>query len=186
MPTPLVLDIDALLAPVSDAAPAGADLRQDASPASLYYRIKDARSRARAAERQLATGDTTAEPDWSDVLEFGPEILARHSKDLEVTAYLIEALVREHVQRLIQALLEEEVTAFLGRPKSRRRAAIWASPNPRTSGRGTSSVSVSATRFATRCPNCRVICTSRWSIGTVITICRAIMNCSCSRGFRSC
>jgi putative transposase len=36
----------------------------------------------------------------------------------------LEALVREHVQRLIQALLEEEVTAFLGRPQSTRRAAV--------------------------------------------------------------
>jgi hypothetical protein len=36
----------------------------------------------------------------------------------------LEALVREHVQRLIQALLEEEVTAFLRRPKSTRRAAV--------------------------------------------------------------
>jgi putative transposase len=35
----------------------------------------------------------------------------------------LEALVREQVQRLIQALLEEEVAAFLGRPQSARRAA---------------------------------------------------------------
>ena len=36
----------------------------------------------------------------------------------------LEAFVREQVQRLIQALLEEEVTALLGRPKSARRAAV--------------------------------------------------------------
>ena len=36
----------------------------------------------------------------------------------------LEALVREQVQRLIQALLEEEVAAFLGRPQSARRAAV--------------------------------------------------------------
>lgn len=36
----------------------------------------------------------------------------------------LEALVREHVQRLIQRLLEEEVTEFFGRPKSARRAAV--------------------------------------------------------------
>jgi putative transposase len=36
----------------------------------------------------------------------------------------LEALVREQVQRLIQALLEAEVAAFLGRPKSARRAAV--------------------------------------------------------------
>jgi putative transposase len=36
----------------------------------------------------------------------------------------LEAFVREQVQRLIQALLEEEVTALLGRPKFTRRAAV--------------------------------------------------------------
>jgi putative transposase len=34
----------------------------------------------------------------------------------------LEAFVREQVQRFIQALLEEEVSALLGRPKSARRA----------------------------------------------------------------
>ncbi|NIP71606.1 MAG: hypothetical protein GWO16_00560, partial [Gammaproteobacteria bacterium] len=36
----------------------------------------------------------------------------------------LEAFVREHVQRFVQSLLEEEVTALLGRPKSARRAAV--------------------------------------------------------------
>jgi putative transposase len=36
----------------------------------------------------------------------------------------LEGFVREHIQRFIQALLEEEVTALLGRPKSARRAAV--------------------------------------------------------------
>jgi hypothetical protein len=35
-----------------------------------------------------------------------------------------EGFVREHIQRFIQALLEEEVTALLGRPKSARRATV--------------------------------------------------------------
>ena len=47
-------DLDALLAPVNDEAPAGADLREDFSPASPYFRLRDARAEARAAERQLA------------------------------------------------------------------------------------------------------------------------------------
>lgn len=38
----------------------------------------------------------------------------------------LEAFVREQVQRFIQALLEEEVTALLGRPKSPRRAVVEA------------------------------------------------------------
>jgi putative transposase len=36
----------------------------------------------------------------------------------------LETFVREQVQRLIQALLEEEITALLGRPRSARRAAV--------------------------------------------------------------
>jgi hypothetical protein len=36
----------------------------------------------------------------------------------------LEVLVREHVQRFIQALLEEEVTALLGPPTSARRATV--------------------------------------------------------------
>src|SRR5919109_3806376 len=39
----------------------------------------------------------------------------------------LEEFVREQVQRFIQALLEEEVTALLGRPKSARRAPVDAS-----------------------------------------------------------
>jgi hypothetical protein len=36
----------------------------------------------------------------------------------------LEVFVREQIQRFIQALLEEEVTALLGRRKSVRRAAV--------------------------------------------------------------
>jgi putative transposase len=43
----------------------------------------------------------------------------------------LEAFVREQVQRLIQALLEEEVTALLGRPKSARRTAVDAAKGSR-------------------------------------------------------
>ena len=42
-------DLAALLTPISAEAPAGKDLRQDYSPDSLYYRLRDARSEARAA-----------------------------------------------------------------------------------------------------------------------------------------
>src|SRR6266508_4878054 len=36
----------------------------------------------------------------------------------------LEGFVREQIQQFIQALLEEEVTALVGRPKSARRAAV--------------------------------------------------------------
>ena len=76
----------------------GEDLRKDPSSTSIYYTIKDARSRARAAERAIAMqGDLATEvPNWRPVLDLAPLALAGRSKDLEITAYLIEALVREH------------------------------------------------------------------------------------------
>lgn len=43
----------------------------------------------------------------------------------------LEAFVREQVQRFIQAVLEEEMTELLGRPKSARRAAVDAPPGMR-------------------------------------------------------
>src|SRR6476620_4691418 len=43
----------------------------------------------------------------------------------------LEDFVREHVQRFIQSLLEEEVTKLLGRTKSARREAVDAAPGSR-------------------------------------------------------
>jgi putative transposase len=47
----------------------------------------------------------------------------------------LEVFVREHIQRFIQTLLEEEVTALLGRPKAARRGAVDA-PTGRRNGYG--------------------------------------------------
>lgn len=90
-----VLDLDVLLAPIGDTAPAGHDLREDSSPTSLYYRLKDARSTARSAER-MADVEGGGEPpgEWRTVASLGQETLSRHSKDLEVAAWLTEALLR--------------------------------------------------------------------------------------------
>lgn len=98
MATAPLLDIDALTRPISDDAPVGEDLRVDSSPTSIYYRLKDARSTARAEERQLtAEGEAGGVPDqWRVLLELGPTVLAERTKDLEVAAWMIEALVRYH------------------------------------------------------------------------------------------
>jgi type VI secretion system protein ImpA len=93
-----VLDLAKLVAPIPGPKPTGLDLREELSPNSTYYAIKDARNAARAAERQLVLDDdeTTAPADWRLVLQQATEVLAEQSKDLEITAYLIEALVRLH------------------------------------------------------------------------------------------
>lgn len=94
-----VLDFETLLTPFPGENPAGEDVRSDWSPTSVYYAIKDARSTARAIERQLLNdpeGAVDLRADWAPVLELGPQILQEKSKDLEITAWLIEALVRKH------------------------------------------------------------------------------------------
>jgi type VI secretion system protein ImpA len=98
MPSPEVLDFASLLAPIAEGQPTGADLRADASPSSPYYAVKDARSSARAAERQ-ALGEEDGQVtlvDWRPVLQRGTGVLSGQSKDLEVAAYVVEALVRQH------------------------------------------------------------------------------------------
>lgn len=96
MPTPALIDFDALLAPISEGAPCGADIREDASPASVYYQLKDARSSARAAERSMDADDETAGlmSDWRTILDVAPKVLATRAKDLEAAAWFAEALLR--------------------------------------------------------------------------------------------
>src|SRR2546426_125184 len=92
-----VLDLAKLCSALEGDQPVGPDLRSDTSPRSVYYAVKDARNAARAAERKLmAGGGDEAPPDWRPVLDQSVKILANQAKDLEIAAYLIEALVRLH------------------------------------------------------------------------------------------
>ena len=98
MASPSVLDIEALLAPISESAPTGVNPRADTSPTSPYFRLKDARSAARAAERRADSeaGEAGPLPEWDTIMELAPQVLGGSAKDLEVTAWYIEALVRAH------------------------------------------------------------------------------------------
>lgn len=91
------IDLEALLTPISAEAPAGADLRHDTSPQSVYYRMRDARAEARAAER-IAETDPKDEaailPRWRALRALAVKALLENTKDLEVGAWLTEALVR--------------------------------------------------------------------------------------------
>lgn len=91
-----VLELEALLAPFSDEAPTGIDLREDASPQSIYYRVKDLRASARAAERRDDAGDEGAgvPGEWREILKLTQQALTEQSKDLEFACWLLEALVR--------------------------------------------------------------------------------------------
>ena len=90
------LNIDELIAPISEDAPCGQDIREDSSPTSPYYQLKDLRSAARDAERRHESGDDPdlEPPDWQPILDLAPRVLREKSKDLEITAWYIEALLR--------------------------------------------------------------------------------------------
>src|SRR5690606_19738971 len=77
----------------------GVDIREDGPAYGLYSQLKDARNKARAAERaSLFDPDqaSNALNEWRPILSLAPTILKQHSKDLEVVAWYIEALLRFH------------------------------------------------------------------------------------------
>lgn len=99
MTSPSVIDIEALCQPVTDNCPQGSDIRLDRSANSDYYRIKDARNGARAAERANLFDDDPSVDTlalWQTVLDTAPQILSETSKDLEVLSWYTEALIRFH------------------------------------------------------------------------------------------
>jgi len=92
-----LLDLEKILLPISEESPAGSDPRLDITPKSLYFRLRDARSEARAAER-VADNDPAADAGgmqhWLAVRDLAIETLATTGKDIEVAAWLTESLVR--------------------------------------------------------------------------------------------
>jgi type VI secretion system protein ImpA len=89
-------DLEAMLAPIAGEAPAGEDLREDFAPNSLYFRLRDARAEARAAERaaDAETTEAALPQEWRTVRELAIEALTGRTKDLEIAAWLTESLLR--------------------------------------------------------------------------------------------
>ena len=95
MPSPENFEITELLNPCEPNPPFGEDPRQDSSPESIYFRLKDARNAARAIERMISQGDSGDKvPDWDTVASLSFELISLKAKDLEAASYLIEALAR--------------------------------------------------------------------------------------------
>ena len=96
----LPIDLATLLAPLgSGEQDAGVDLRLDYSATSPYQRLRDARSAARAEERARDADDaseSTPADGWRTVLAVSQQALATGSKDIEIAAWLTEAMVRLH------------------------------------------------------------------------------------------
>lgn len=100
MATPSTIEIDQLAAPIPGDAPAGADLREDPSPTSIYRELKAARKRARDAERLALAPDPDSPPpdprsEWQFIDQNSRKALTELSKDFEITAWYVEALLRE-------------------------------------------------------------------------------------------
>ena len=96
-------DIEAILAPIPGDKPTGVDVREDFTPTSIYFRLRDARSDARDAERQAdavdSGGDGGASEEalqnrWRPVATLAMTALKEATKDLEIATWLTEALVR--------------------------------------------------------------------------------------------
>lgn len=88
---PTIIDLDALLAPISDDAPTGEDLKYS----GLYDEIKE----ARRADDGLSQGDWAREmkvADWRKVVDLATEALKTQTKDFQIGAWLSEALVKRH------------------------------------------------------------------------------------------
>ncbi|HEX5733781.1 MAG TPA: type VI secretion system protein TssA [Blastocatellia bacterium] len=86
-----VIEIEALLAPVSDDNPAGENLQ--------YSGLHDEIREARRADENLEQGDWKRDlkvADWWQVVSLSADALQTKTKDLQVCAWLVEALVKLH------------------------------------------------------------------------------------------
>ncbi|MCG6202899.1 type VI secretion system protein TssA [Psychromonas antarctica] len=91
--------VDDLTLPISQELITGIDPRSDISPGSTYFLLKDVRNSARANERKALIDEESVSSvisEWLPILEQVPMALIEHCKDLEFTAWYIEALCRQH------------------------------------------------------------------------------------------
>lgn len=92
-------DLGTMLLPIEGEAPSGVDLRSDESPTAPIRNLRDARKTATQAERRReglddADAETGLVPEWKTILDQVPGLIATKSKDLELAAWLTEALLR--------------------------------------------------------------------------------------------
>ena len=136
-----VIDLERLLADISEDAPAGEEFR--ATDATTFYEIKRLRDHSRKAETQFVAA-AEASPDqpierldaeWEKVFELSEEAVAGQSKDLQVTAWMIESMVRLHGFsglrdgfRLVREMCEKFWDGIHPRPDDEDGAATTVAP----------------------------------------------------------
>src|SRR5689334_1571308 len=92
MSIPATIDLEELLRPITGDNPSGEPLRYT----PVYDAIQEAR---RADDPNLGQGDWKRElkvANWREVGKIASEALATKSKDLQIAAWLAEALVKQH------------------------------------------------------------------------------------------
>src|SRR5262245_25024697 len=92
MPSPPTLDIAELLAPIPGENPAGQSVRDH----ETYDALREAR---RADDPHMPQGEWVHEiknADWPAVITQAAAVLGTRSKDLQVAAWLLEALIKRH------------------------------------------------------------------------------------------
>ena len=104
-----IIDIEQLLCPIDEEAPAGVDLRGDYN--SSYHQIKDNLEEARRQERNQEKWEQVPSEErksidydpqrmrkcWKDVFWGTQDLLQKESKDLQVAAWLVESSLRLHL-----------------------------------------------------------------------------------------
>jgi type VI secretion system protein ImpA len=98
-----ILDFTQLLKPITGTKNAstqavGINIRQDPTAHSLYYKMKDARTAARTLERNQIDNASSNDINkhWQQVKQLSLKVLTKYSKDLEITVWFIESLLRLH------------------------------------------------------------------------------------------
>jgi type VI secretion system protein ImpA len=96
MPSPAILDLDALTAAIPGDVPVGVNLRTDESADSIYYNLRALRQECRDEERQVDAGNIEPVPPtkWEELARGCEDALREKTKDLEICCWLIEALAR--------------------------------------------------------------------------------------------
>jgi type VI secretion system protein ImpA len=91
MATSSLLDLDSLLVPITPDAPSGRNLAYELE----YDALREAR-RAEDDTLQGAWQRNAKTAQWDRVLELGTDLIRRRSKDLQVAAWITEALTKLH------------------------------------------------------------------------------------------
>ena len=81
-----------LLLPVADTAPSGADLRYD----PRINAIKEARREVVPTPSEREAGESGKVADWNSVVSTTTQMLSKETKDLQLAAWLTEALLRRN------------------------------------------------------------------------------------------